>query len=175
MKTRKIGKEIYCLCCDKSIGIWRMNSYVTPEIFCSNECFIKNIVIKDNQNTENNCQEYDNDEVFLGIYHQDNNKQIALAGGENSPVELQAVNDKEQIYITQRELEVCELLKQGLKNKEIAESLNISTRTVETNIYTLLRKSKCSNRSKLLAFYLQNQNLFVTKSYVPLQVCSDRP
>ena len=68
MKTRKIGREIYCLSCDKSIGIWRMNSCVTPEIFCSNECFVENIVIKDNQNIENNCQEYDNDEVFLGIY-----------------------------------------------------------------------------------------------------------
>ncbi len=53
--------------------------------------------------------------------------------------------------LTARESDVLEQLAQGRANKEIAQALGISTRTVEVHITSLLSKSGCSSRSELLA------------------------
>jgi DNA-binding CsgD family transcriptional regulator len=53
--------------------------------------------------------------------------------------------------LTARECEVLELLSQGRANKDIAEALDCSVRTVEFHISNLLRKVGASSRLELVA------------------------
>ena len=53
--------------------------------------------------------------------------------------------------LTQREREVLAVLSQGLQNKEIAEELNISERTVKFHVSALLRKLGAGNRTEAVS------------------------
>lgn len=55
------------------------------------------------------------------------------------------------LTITLREGEVLELLREGLRNKEIAVRLHLSPRTVEKHVERLLRKSGARSRTHLVA------------------------
>jgi DNA-binding CsgD family transcriptional regulator len=50
--------------------------------------------------------------------------------------------------LTQREVEVLELVAEGLANKEIAFRLGISTHTAKFHVESLLRKLSASNRTE---------------------------
>ena len=54
-------------------------------------------------------------------------------------------------HLSRREIEVMGLAVEGLSNKEIADRLNISIRTVKSHIHTILSKTGISNRLKLAA------------------------
>jgi DNA-binding NarL/FixJ family response regulator len=51
-------------------------------------------------------------------------------------------------YLTDRELDVLEQLKEGLKNKEIADKLFISAKTVDHHISSILVKLDVDSRAK---------------------------
>ncbi|MGB1237593.1 MAG: response regulator transcription factor [Pseudomonadales bacterium] len=57
--------------------------------------------------------------------------------------------------LTDRELDVLELLLRGAQNKEIAKHLGISLATVKTHIQHLFAKTQSSNRSELIGRALQ--------------------
>jgi len=54
--------------------------------------------------------------------------------------------DRADVELTPREAEMVQLAARGLSNAEIAETLVLSTRTVETHIYRAMRKLGISNR-----------------------------
>ena len=54
--------------------------------------------------------------------------------------------------LSRRELEVINLIKAGLKSKEIALQLEISTKTVEVHRYNVFRKLKLKNSVSLVNF-----------------------
>jgi DNA-binding NarL/FixJ family response regulator len=56
--------------------------------------------------------------------------------------------------LSRRETEVLEGLKAGLTNKEIANKLNISERTVKFHVSNLLGKFKVDSRIQLMALRL---------------------
>ncbi|WP_423064065.1 response regulator transcription factor [Candidiatus Paracoxiella cheracis] len=58
--------------------------------------------------------------------------------------------DANQIYFTQREMEVALLLLQGLTYKGIGEVLGITGRTIECYITHLRTKLNCSNKKALI-------------------------
>jgi DNA-binding NarL/FixJ family response regulator len=58
--------------------------------------------------------------------------------------------DKINPKITQRELEILQLIMEELNNQEIADRLFISLRTVETHRYNLLQKLNAKNTAGLL-------------------------
>ena len=65
--------------------------------------------------------------------------------------------------LTSREAEVLAHIGQGLKDREIAESLGISLRTVETHVRNLLRKLRATSRTHALliaikAGWIQNSS-----------------
>ncbi|WP_157440657.1 ATP-binding protein [Actinokineospora inagensis] len=76
----------------------------------------------------------------------------AVALGETPP----AANP--WLELTTREREVAELAAQGLNNREIAELLHISTRTVETHIRRLLPKLGLRRRAQLPRWYTDRHN-----------------
>ena len=69
------------------------------------------------------------------------------------------------ISITKRQRDICELLKNGMTNKNIAKELNIGERTVETHIATLLQALHLKNKMQLLKFYLENSHLISVRKY----------
>jgi DNA-binding NarL/FixJ family response regulator len=68
-----------------------------------------------------------------------------MAGGESQiPVSL-----------SERELQIIELVATGLTNQEIAEKLEISKRTVDNHISNILTKTATDNRVALVRWALQ--------------------
>lgn len=59
--------------------------------------------------------------------------------------------DAEDI-LTPREMEVLDLVARGLRNKDIAETLQVSTRTVEGHISTILGKLDVNSRTGAAAY-----------------------
>ena len=69
-----------------------------------------------------------------------------ICGGAMSPVIAAA---RVVLPITAREREVATLVAQGLSNREIADAMNISVRTVESHVQRACSKTGVSNRVKL--------------------------
>lgn len=55
-----------------------------------------------------------------------------------------------QVYLTNRELEILKLMSQNYSNTEIADLLNLSTRTIETHRKNLFSKFKVSTLNSLI-------------------------
>lgn len=60
-----------------------------------------------------------------------------------------------QYQLTERELDVLELLLRGTTNKDIAHSLGLGLSTVKTHLHHLFSKTGVSNRSELIGRVLQ--------------------
>jgi DNA-binding CsgD family transcriptional regulator/tetratricopeptide (TPR) repeat protein len=63
--------------------------------------------------------------------------------------------------LTQREVEVLQLVAQGATNQQVADTLHISVRTVNTHLTNILNKTGCDNRTAASVFAFQN-NLIST-------------
>jgi DNA-binding CsgD family transcriptional regulator len=57
--------------------------------------------------------------------------------------------------LSQRELEIIDLVANGLTNEQIAQRLEISKRTVDNHISNILTKTNTENRVELLRWALQ--------------------
>ncbi|GAB4235879.1 MAG: helix-turn-helix transcriptional regulator [Elainellaceae cyanobacterium] len=57
--------------------------------------------------------------------------------------------------LSERELQIVELVAAGLTNQEIAEKLEISKRTVDNHISNILTKTATGNRVALVRWALQ--------------------
>ncbi|MCW3119595.1 MAG: two component transcriptional regulator, LuxR family [Chitinophagaceae bacterium] len=54
--------------------------------------------------------------------------------------------------LTQREIDIVQLIKEGLSSREIAEKLEISLKTVEVHRYNILKKMNLKNTAALVNF-----------------------
>ena len=59
------------------------------------------------------------------------------------------------IVLSERELEIVELVAGGLTNEKIADRLEISKRTVDNHVSNILNKTHTSNRVELVRWALQ--------------------
>ncbi|VXD15243.1 Transcriptional Regulator, LuxR family (modular protein) [Planktothrix serta PCC 8927] len=59
------------------------------------------------------------------------------------------------VSLSERELQVVELVASGLTNQEIADKLEISKRTVDNHISNILTKTATDNRVALVRWALQ--------------------
>jgi DNA-binding NarL/FixJ family response regulator len=57
--------------------------------------------------------------------------------------------------LSERELEILELVAKGLTNQQISEKLEISKRTVDNHISNILTKTGTDNRVELVRWALQ--------------------
>ncbi|MHA7281985.1 GAF domain-containing protein [Arthrobacter sp. TMS2-4] len=71
--------------------------------------------------------------------------------------ETRATDAGEAIQLTARELEVRDLLAEGLADKQIATRLAISVKTVEKHVSAMLRKTGTRNRTMLVGLQRQGQ------------------
>ncbi|MCQ2789325.1 MAG: helix-turn-helix transcriptional regulator [bacterium] len=58
--------------------------------------------------------------------------------------------------LSNRELEILDLISDGFSDKEIACELKISKRTVQTHVSRLVIKLEARNRANAVANYLRN-------------------
>ena len=70
---------------------------------------------------------------------------------EKNPRGLRQSTKENPAQLTNRELEVLQLLNKGVQNKEIAESLFIAPKTVDHHISSILFKLDVNSRSKAVS------------------------
>lgn len=71
-------------------------------------------------------------------------------------------SDKEKIKnLTKRELEVLILVSEGMFNKEIADRLNISERTVKNHISSIFKKIDVADRTQAAVFAIRNSLIHI--------------
>lgn len=73
---------------------------------------------------------------------------------EQAPVEEAPT---EEVPLTRRELEVARLVGCGLSNREVAERLRISQRTVESHVDHILRKLGFGSRTQVVAWVVERE------------------
>ena len=59
---------------------------------------------------------------------------------------------KEHFSLTEREIQIINLISDGLNSKQIGKSLNISHNTVDTYRRTILDKTNCKNAAELIKY-----------------------
>jgi DNA-binding NarL/FixJ family response regulator len=71
------------------------------------------------------------------------------------PVGMISSESQDRHPLSDRELQVLELVARGLTNQEISERLDISKRTVDNHISNILTKTATDNRVSLVRWALQ--------------------
>ncbi|AAM24882.1 MAG: Response regulators consisting of a CheY-like receiver domain and a HTH DNA-binding domain [Caldanaerobacter subterraneus] len=61
--------------------------------------------------------------------------------------------------LTPREIEILKLLSQGYSNKEIAQKLFLSEKTVKNHVYNIFRKLGVKDRTQAAIYMLKNQTI----------------
>jgi DNA-binding NarL/FixJ family response regulator len=74
---------------------------------------------------------------------------------KNTPTEEEA--DVSSSPLTAREREIVQLLAEGKSNKEVADVLSISVKTVETHRTNIMRKLRFHSISELVRYAIRNQ------------------
>jgi DNA-binding NarL/FixJ family response regulator len=69
---------------------------------------------------------------------------------------LHTAKRKRPEALTKREHEILQLIWSGLKNREIAQRLKISVKTVEAHRATMMKKVRVSNTAQLLKAAIQD-------------------
>lgn len=87
-------------------------------------------------------------------YFSDNTSEKLFSGIKKQSIK----NSKfDNCHVTAREMQILEFIAEEMTNKEIATTLFISPRTVETHKRNLIQKLNVKNTVGLVKFYLNNQ------------------
>lgn len=79
---------------------------------------------------------------------------IDLLSNNSTPLEFK--KDTNNLDLSEREVEVLQLISEGFTNMEIADKLFLSKRTVEGHRQTLINKVKVKNSAELIKFAVQH-------------------
>ena len=89
--------------------------------------------------------------VFSGQKAFSSDVTLSLLNGDSN-----SRNSDESKILTERELEIVALIAKGKSNKEIADELFISHRTVDTHRSNLMKKLEINNVAKLIRWAIDN-------------------
>ena len=67
------------------------------------------------------------------------------------------INTQPEILLTNREQEILVLIAQGKLNKEIADELNITERTVKNHISNMFKKLDVYDRTQAAVYAIKNK------------------
>ena len=82
-------------------------------------------------------------------------RRLRERGAANLPRGPRAATRKNPALLTARELEVLELVADGLRNRDIAERLFLAPKTVDHHVSAILRKLGAATRGKAAARAVQ--------------------
>lgn len=92
-------------------------------------------------------QSYFSDEIIANMGNEAKSKVSAVPSFQASKLAQR---------LSKREIEIVSLLSKGFTNKQIADTLFISSRTVETHRANILKKTKTKNVAGMIRFAFQN-------------------
>ncbi|MGC1246323.1 MAG: response regulator transcription factor, partial [Spirulinaceae cyanobacterium] len=69
---------------------------------------------------------------------------------------IQRIQVPDNVELTPTELKVVQLVAQGMANREIAEHLNVSQRTIESHVSNMLNKTSLHNRTELARWAIES-------------------
>lgn len=104
-------------------------------------------------------KESDSDELKNAIYNVYEGKryiQPNMTPMLNSYLASKAEDDKKLVGLTKREIQVLKLVEEGMFNRDIAERLEISERTVKNHIANIFKKIQVSDRTQAAVFAIKN-------------------
>ena len=84
---------------------------------------------------------------------------LVLAGEIYTPSQMMNAGSEQAYHLTQRQIEVLQLMEQGCANKIIAEQLSISEATVKMHISAIFRELMVSNRTQAVLKALEKNIL----------------
>ncbi len=96
------------------------------------------------------------DRAIQAVYHGKTYYSEELWDYFTKKVTAQEEDEEKNLNLTPRENEILQLLAEGLTNKEIANKLFLSERTVVGHKTNLLSKTNCKNTVSLLAFAIKS-------------------
>jgi DNA-binding NarL/FixJ family response regulator len=67
---------------------------------------------------------------------------------------IRVTDARGQLLLTRREDEICSLIAEGLKNREIAKLLNLSEHTVKNHLFRVFERLGISSRTELILYVL---------------------
>lgn len=73
--------------------------------------------------------------------------------GMDAPPTIHVPHD---VNLTPKELEVVQMVAQGMSNREISVHLNVSQRTIESHVSNMLNKTSLSNRTELARWAIES-------------------
>jgi DNA-binding NarL/FixJ family response regulator len=79
------------------------------------------------------------------------------SGGGLNGSQGEQIHVPADVTLTRTETKVVQFVAQGLANREIAEKLNVSQRTVESHVSNMLNKTRLHNRTELARWAIQNR------------------
>lgn len=103
-------------------------------------------------------KESDSDELKNAIYNVYEGKryiQPNMTPMLNSYLASKAEDDKKLVGLTKREIQVLKLVAEGMFNRDIAERLEISERTVKNHIANIFKKIQVSDRTQAAVFAIK--------------------
>ncbi|MCP2239867.1 DNA-binding NarL/FixJ family response regulator [Thermoanaerobacterium thermosaccharolyticum] len=62
--------------------------------------------------------------------------------------------------LTDREMQILSLIAEGYSNKEIADKLFLSEKTVKNHVYNIFRKLDVKDRTQAAIYLLKNNNMY---------------
>lgn len=96
-------------------------------------------------------------QITSGYQYICTNIALKLLSQSNSRYAASATQLKTTAEISKREIEILNLIAQGLTNSEIADKLFTSKRTIEGNRQNLLEKTGTKNTAALISFVVRNR------------------
>lgn len=85
-------------------------------------------------------------------------KQAArLSKHQNSDLTGPKIKVRRNVELTPTELKVVQLVAQGMSNRDIAEIMNVSQRTIESHVSNMLGKTGLHNRTELARWALESK------------------
>lgn len=94
--------------------------------------------------------------AIVSVYNGETYIQPSLIPSLNSKMIERSIDDDKIGNLTNRELEVLKLLSVGMFNKEIAEDLSISERTVKNHVSNIFKKLDVTDRTQAAVFAIRN-------------------
>ena len=80
-----------------------------------------------------------------------------LSNGRTRPLDsAPTIHVPHNVSLTPTELKVVNLVAQGMANKNIAEELNVSQRTIESHVSNMLNKTSLKNRTELARWAIES-------------------
>jgi DNA-binding NarL/FixJ family response regulator len=73
------------------------------------------------------------------------------------PEELPTIVVPSNVELTPTERKVVELVAKGMANREIADKLNVSQRTIESHVSNMLNKTNLNNRTELARWAIESK------------------